>query len=125
MSLYRDSIHLDEVVSSDSPEPVLADAGAAQLNSLVDLVDRCRAHCSAAERRDYLTAISQQTQLLIGPAGSDARPQQADPWSHLRELADQMARLPLGSRRLDQCLGRMGFALRHGMEGTPPLPLMR
>ena len=89
--------------------------------ALVDLIDRCLEHGSAEKRRHYIDEIVVRTEACVDAGvieamtSDDALPMH---WTHLKDITDEMTRVPLGSRRLDQCLGRLKLALRH-MSGGP------
>lgn len=89
--------------------------------ALVDLIDRCLEHGSAEKRRHYIDEIVVRTEACVDAGVIDAMTSdEALPmhWAHLKDITDEMTRVPLGSRRLDQCLGRLKLALRHVSAGS-------
>jgi hypothetical protein len=123
MTTLRESTHTDLPVAIGllpihaGGEPGRGvDAGA-----LVDLIDRCLEHGSAEKRRHYIDEIVVRTEACVDAGVIDAMTSEdALPmhWAHLKDIVDEMTRVPLGSRRIDQCLSRLKLALRHVSGGS-------
>ena len=116
MTTLRESTHSDLPIVIGLQPGRSIDAGV-----LVDLIDRCLEHGSAEKRRHYIDEIVVRTEACVDAGvieamtSEDALPMH---WAHLKDITDEMTRVPLGSRRLDQCLGRLKLALRHASGGA-------
>lgn len=95
----------------------------ADADTVIELIDRCLEHGSAEKRRHYIDEIVIRTEACVdmgvieSMTSEDALPMH---WAHLKSIADEMTRVPLGSRRLDQCLSRLKLALRHVSNASAP-----
>ena len=117
MTTLRESTHSDLPVAIGLL-PIRADGHSGRgvdAEALIDLIDRCLEHGSAEKRRRYIDEIVVRTEACVDAGviesmtSEDALPMH---WAHLKEITDEITRVPLGSRRVDQCLGRLKLALR-------------